>query len=99
MSFIGEAILTASVDLLQSSNNKSRFVMHDLVNDLAQWAAGDIYFTMEYTSEVNKQQSFSKNLRHLSYILGKYDGVKRFEGLYDIQHLRTFLRFAWILGS
>ncbi|XP_024038856.1 putative disease resistance RPP13-like protein 1 [Citrus clementina] len=76
----------------QSSNNKSRFVMHDLVNDLAQWAAGDIYFTMEYTSEVNKQQSFSKNLRHLSYICGKYDGVKRFEGLYDIQHLRTFLR-------
>ncbi|KAK9217177.1 hypothetical protein WN943_005802 [Citrus x changshan-huyou] len=75
----------------QSSNNKSRFVMHDLVNDLAHWAAGEIYFTMEYTSEINKQQSFSKNLRHLSYILGEYDGVKRFEDLYDIQHLRTFL--------
>ncbi|KAL9451899.1 hypothetical protein AB3S75_013474 [Citrus x aurantiifolia] len=75
----------------QSSNNTSRFVMHDLISDLAQWAAGEIYFTMEYTSEVNKQQSFSKNLRHLSYIRGEYDGVKRFEGLYDIQHLRTFL--------
>ncbi|XP_024040387.1 putative disease resistance RPP13-like protein 1 [Citrus clementina] len=75
----------------QSSNNKSRFVMHDLVNDLAHWAAGEMYFTMEYTSEVNKQQSFSKNLRHLSYIGGACDGVKRFEGLYDIQHLRTFL--------
>ncbi|KAL9451901.1 hypothetical protein AB3S75_013476 [Citrus x aurantiifolia] len=75
----------------QSSNNTSRFVMHDLISDLAQWAAGEIYFTMEYTSEVNKQQSFSKNLRHLSYIRGEFDGVKRFEGLYDIQHLRTFL--------
>ncbi|KAH9684353.1 putative disease resistance RPP13-like protein 1 [Citrus sinensis] len=75
----------------QSSNNTSRFVMHDLISDLAQWAAGEIYFTMEYTSEVNKQQSFSKNLRHLSYIRGECDGVKRFEGLYDIQHLRTFL--------
>ncbi|KAK9217173.1 hypothetical protein WN943_005798 [Citrus x changshan-huyou] len=75
----------------QSSNNKSRFVMHDLINDLAHWAAGEIYFTMDYTSEVNKQQSFSKNLRHLSCICGKYDGVKRFEDLYNIQHLRTFL--------
>ncbi|KAL9448735.1 hypothetical protein AB3S75_016104 [Citrus x aurantiifolia] len=75
----------------QSSNSISRFVMHDLVNDLAQWAAGEMYFRMEDISEVDKQQSFSKNLRHLSYIRGEYDGVKRFEDLYDIQHLRTFL--------
>ncbi|XP_024040330.1 putative disease resistance RPP13-like protein 1 [Citrus clementina] len=75
----------------QSSNNKSRFVMHDLVNDLAQWAAGEIYFTMESNSEVNKQQSFSKNFRHLSYIRGFCDGVQRFEDLHDIHHLRTFL--------
>ncbi|XP_052298877.1 putative disease resistance RPP13-like protein 1 [Citrus sinensis] len=75
----------------QSSSSRSRFVMHDLVNDLAQWAAGEMYFRMEYISEVNKQQSFSRNLRHLSYICGECDGVKRFEKLYDIQHLRTFL--------
>ncbi|KAH9750228.1 putative disease resistance RPP13-like protein 1 [Citrus sinensis] len=75
----------------QSSNGTSRFVMHDLVNDLAQWAAGEIYFTMEYTSEVNKQQSFSINLHHLSYIPEYYEGGKRFEDLYNIQHLRTFL--------
>ncbi|KAL9451742.1 hypothetical protein AB3S75_013332 [Citrus x aurantiifolia] len=75
----------------QSSNNKSRFVMHDLVNELAHWAAGEMYFTMEYNSEVNKQQSFSKNLRHLSYIRGYCDRVQRFEDLHDIHHLRTFL--------
>ncbi|KAL9451753.1 hypothetical protein AB3S75_013341 [Citrus x aurantiifolia] len=75
----------------QSSNSISRFVMHDLVNDLAQWAAGEMYFRMEYISEVDKQQSFPRNLRHLSHILGGYDCVKRFEDLYDIQHLRTLL--------
>ncbi|XP_024040906.1 putative disease resistance RPP13-like protein 1 [Citrus clementina] len=75
----------------QSSNSISRFVMHDLINDLAQWAAGEMYFRMEYISEVDKQQSFPRNLRHLSYIRGDYDGVKRFEELYDIQHLRTLL--------
>ncbi|KDO38868.1 hypothetical protein CISIN_1g044382mg, partial [Citrus sinensis] len=78
-------------EVQKSSNDASRFVMHDLISDLAQWAAGDIYFTMEYTSEVNKQQSFPKNLRHLSYIPEYFDGGKRFEDLYDIQHLRTFL--------
>ncbi|KAL9448732.1 hypothetical protein AB3S75_016101 [Citrus x aurantiifolia] len=75
----------------QSSNGISRFVMHDLVNDLAQWAAGEMYFRMEYISEVNKQQSFSRNLRHLSYIPEYFEGSKRFEDLYNIQHLRTFL--------
>ncbi|KAK9217345.1 hypothetical protein WN943_005972 [Citrus x changshan-huyou] len=75
----------------QSSNSISRFVMHDLINDLARWAAGETYFTLEYASEVNKQQCFSRNLRHLSYIRGDYDGVQRFEKLYDIQHLRNFL--------
>ncbi|KAL9448631.1 hypothetical protein AB3S75_016004 [Citrus x aurantiifolia] len=75
----------------QSATDASRFVMHDLINDLARWAAGETYFTLEYTSEVNEQQRFSRNLRHLSYICGEYDGVERFEKLYDIQHLRTFL--------
>ncbi|XP_031271086.1 putative disease resistance RPP13-like protein 1 [Pistacia vera] len=31
----------------QSSKDKSRFVMHDLINDLAQWAAGEIYSRMD----------------------------------------------------
>ncbi|KDO40289.1 hypothetical protein CISIN_1g048004mg, partial [Citrus sinensis] len=75
----------------QSATDASLFVMHDLINDLARWAAGETYFTLEYTSEVNKQQCFSRNLRHLSYIRGDYDGVQRFGDLYDIQHLRTFL--------
>ncbi|KAH9750451.1 putative disease resistance RPP13-like protein 1 [Citrus sinensis] len=75
----------------QSATDASRFVMHDLINDLARWAAGETYFTLEYTSEVNKQQCFSRNLCHLSYIRGDCDGVQRFEKLYDIQHLRTFL--------
>ncbi|KAK9213744.1 hypothetical protein WN944_005729 [Citrus x changshan-huyou] len=76
----------------RSATDASRFVMHDLINDLARWAAGgETYFTLEYTSEVNKRQCFSRNLRHLSYIRGDYDGVQRFGDLYDIQHLRTFL--------
>ncbi|KAJ4724579.1 NB-ARC domain-containing disease resistance protein [Melia azedarach] len=77
-----------------SSMDMSRFVMHDLINDLAEWAAGKIYRRMEDTLETNTQQEFSKNLRHLSYIIGKYDGIKRFEAISDAEHLRTFLPIA-----
>ncbi|KAK9232401.1 hypothetical protein WN943_022647 [Citrus x changshan-huyou] len=71
----------------ESGQDTSRFVMHELVNDLAQWAGGQIYFRMED----NRQQRFSQNLCHFSYIRGDRDGAKRFENLYDIVCLRTFL--------
>ncbi|KAJ4724574.1 Disease resistance protein [Melia azedarach] len=75
----------------QSSIDTSRFVMHDLLNDLAEWAAGEIYLRMEDKLESNKQCKFSKNLRHLSYIIGEYDSIKRFEAISDVERLRTFL--------
>nr|POE73943.1 putative disease resistance rpp13-like protein 1 [Quercus suber] len=43
----------------QSSNHASRFVMHDLVNDLAQWAAGDMCYRLP------KKIGNLVNLRHL----------------------------------
>ncbi|KAB2063256.1 hypothetical protein ES319_A10G204600v1 [Gossypium barbadense] len=56
-------------------NNNSRFFMHDLINDLAQLDS----------------QRISKHARHLSYIVENFDGIKKFEGIYEAQHLRTFL--------
>ncbi|XP_031282724.1 putative disease resistance protein At3g14460 [Pistacia vera] len=73
-----------------SIKNKSRFEMHDLINDLAQWAAGEICFRLDNMPEVENQWRISKNLRHLSYI-GGYDGSKRFQAFHQVKHLRTFL--------
>ncbi|KAH9734037.1 putative disease resistance protein [Citrus sinensis] len=75
----------------QSSKDASRFVMHDLINDLARWAAGELYFRMEGTLKGENQQKFSESLRHFSYICGEYDGDTRLEFICDVQHLRTFL--------
>ncbi|XP_040991271.1 putative disease resistance protein At3g14460 isoform X3 [Juglans microcarpa x Juglans regia] len=47
----------------QSSNDKSRFVMHDLINDLAKSVAGNTCF---------------KKARHLSYLGDRFDGFKKF---------------------
>ncbi|XP_022746867.1 putative disease resistance RPP13-like protein 1 isoform X2 [Durio zibethinus] len=77
-----------SRSLLQISNkDSSRFVMHDLINDLAKSVAGEICFRIE------GDQKFSKHARHLSYIGGQFDGIKKFKGIGEAQHLRTFLPF------
>ncbi|XVF18423.1 hypothetical protein REPUB_Repub11eG0020200 [Reevesia pubescens] len=72
-----------------SSRNKSRFGIHDLINDLAQVVAGEVCFKLE----VNKQPKISEGTRHSSYVRGLFDGVKKFEAFGHMKHLRTFLSF------
>ncbi|KAL5786900.1 hypothetical protein ACOSP7_003849 [Xanthoceras sorbifolium] len=69
----------------QSSNISSRYVMHDLINDLAQLVAGEIFFfRMENTEDVDRQNNIFKNLRHFSYVGGRYDGIKKFAAFYGV---------------
>ncbi|XP_075660420.1 putative disease resistance RPP13-like protein 1 [Castanea sativa] len=75
----------------QSSRNKSLFVMHDLINDLAQWAAGDLCYRLEDKLGGDKQLNISTKLRHFSYIRCYYDGITRCEDFPKDKHLRTFL--------
>ncbi|XVF18576.1 hypothetical protein REPUB_Repub11eG0034800 [Reevesia pubescens] len=70
-----------------SSKVESRFVMHDLMNDLAQVVAGEICSKLEG----GKQQKVSNRTRHSSYVRSEYDGVKKFEAFEQLKHLRTFL--------
>ncbi|XP_030949993.1 putative disease resistance protein At3g14460 [Quercus lobata] len=75
----------------QSSNNESLFVMHDLINDLAQWAAKGLCYRLEDTLSSNKQSKISAKVRHFSYIPCQFDGIKKFEYFPKDMHLRTFL--------
>ncbi|XP_024037560.1 putative disease resistance RPP13-like protein 1 [Citrus clementina] len=75
----------------QSSKDASRFVMHDLINDLAWWAAGEMCFRMDDSLEGENGQKFCQSLRHFSYICGESDGEKRLQSVCDVEHLRTFL--------
>ncbi|EOY19797.1 LRR and NB-ARC domains-containing disease resistance protein, putative [Theobroma cacao] len=75
-----------SRSLLQiSSKDNSRFVMHDLIHDLAQSVAGEICFRIEGDKQISKQA------RHLSYVADECDGIKKFEGVWEAKYLRTFL--------
>ncbi|KAI5341966.1 hypothetical protein L3X38_009841 [Prunus dulcis] len=72
----------------KASENNSRYVMHDLVTDLAQWAAGNTCFRLEDKKGDNLQ---SVCFRHSSFIIGHYDGVQKFEAYREVKRLRTFL--------
>ncbi|PPD67353.1 hypothetical protein GOBAR_DD35770 [Gossypium barbadense] len=73
-------------------NNNYGFVMHDLINDLAQSVAGEVCFKIEGSRQI------SKHARHLSYIAERFDGIKKFEGIDEAQHLRTFLPLSFSSG-
>ncbi|PSS12022.1 Disease resistance RPP13-like protein [Actinidia chinensis var. chinensis] len=68
-----------------------KFVMHDLINDLAQFFARKTCFRLEDNKEQYKNL---KKARHSSYIQGYLDGSKKFENFYTARHLRTFVPFS-----
>ncbi|GLT96382.1 hypothetical protein SLE2022_140070 [Rubroshorea leprosula] len=71
---------------------KSRYVMHDLMHDLAQFVAGKTSFNLENLWEANKKPKVNfEKVRHLSFNLGVYDTSKKFEVLNEMKSLRTFI--------
>ncbi|XVF73594.1 hypothetical protein PTKIN_Ptkin12aG0214800 [Pterospermum kingtungense] len=75
----------------QSSISKSCYMMHDLINDLAQHVAGEVCFRLEDKINSNGQCYVSKRARHSSFIRQKYDVVAKFESFYKTECLRTIL--------
>lgn len=75
-----------------SSNNASRIVMHDLINDLAQVVMGEVCFSLEDDKrENNKQCIIFERMRHFSFNRSKYDIFKKFEVFNKVEHLRSFI--------
>ncbi|XP_073226793.1 putative disease resistance RPP13-like protein 1 isoform X2 [Cicer arietinum] len=74
----------------QSSEDKTCFVMHDLLSDLAKYICGDFCFRLE----VEEAQNISKVTRHFSFLRNRYDSSKRFEALCKAERLRSFLPYS-----
>jgi hypothetical protein len=73
----------------KSSYNKSRFVMHDLVNDLAKSISGQFILRLEGDCS----HEIENNTRHLSYFFNqKFHSLKKFETLHKAKRMHTFLR-------
>ncbi|XP_068339866.1 putative disease resistance RPP13-like protein 1 [Pyrus communis] len=74
----------------KASKSTDKYRMHDLVGELARWAAAEICFSLEDKGN----DGLHPMARHVSYVSGEYDGVKKFEAISRVKHLRTFLPFA-----
>ncbi|XP_057497802.1 putative disease resistance RPP13-like protein 1 [Actinidia eriantha] len=84
-------LLSRSFFQPSSTGKTSKFMMHDLINDLAQFVAKETCFRLEDMLKDNRQYKNINKARHSSYARGYFDGIKKFELFYDAKHLRTFL--------
>ncbi|KAI9170215.1 hypothetical protein LWI28_024604 [Acer negundo] len=84
-------------DMHDFSND--RFVMHDLINDLAQWAAKDFCTRIENLQEGEKQWKISENLCHLACLIDRpnYDNFKESGAFNKMKSVRTFLALSPLL--
>ncbi|KAG4950197.1 hypothetical protein AAZX31_15G218000 [Glycine max] len=71
----------------QSSKYKEGFVMHDLLNDLAKYVCGDIYFRLG----VDREKSTQKTTRHFSFSVITKGDFDEFGTSCDTKKLRTFM--------
>ncbi|GKA64279.1 NB-ARC domains-containing protein [Tanacetum coccineum] len=75
----------------QSPNDESLFVMHDLMNDLATFIAGEFFFKLEKKLEKDDRIKALEKLRHMSFVREEYEAYKKFEVFEGAKGLRTFL--------
>ncbi|KAF7850961.1 hypothetical protein BT93_L4818 [Corymbia citriodora subsp. variegata] len=73
---------------LKSSSDGSRFLMHDLVNDLAKLVAGTPYFDL---GEFKGDHNNASLARHASFISNEYILLENFEIYYKMKKLRSFI--------
>ncbi|XP_050282403.1 putative disease resistance RPP13-like protein 1 isoform X2 [Quercus robur] len=76
-----------SRSFFQLSRDNQCFVMHDLVNDLAQFVSGEFCCKFEY----GKPCGISEKTRHLSFLMDQINGPEKFVDLQELKSLRTFL--------
>ncbi|KAL7204516.1 hypothetical protein ACSBR2_017566 [Camellia fascicularis] len=74
-----------------SGGESSKFVMHDLINDLAQSVAGYSCFRLEDKLKDQEQCKKLKSARHSSFMQSEFDAFKKFETFYEAENVRTFL--------
>ncbi|KAL7120488.1 hypothetical protein ACP275_02G126200 [Erythranthe tilingii] len=73
------------------SGSDSGFVMHDLMNDLAQFVAGGTCYRLDEKLDTNQEYQIPEKARHGSFLRHEYEVFRKFKAFYRVRGLRTFL--------
>ncbi|XP_058721461.1 putative disease resistance RPP13-like protein 1 [Vicia villosa] len=80
-----ELLSRSFIQQLKDDSEREKFVLHDLLYDLAEIVSGKSCCKLECSGIM------SKKVQHLSYIQHEYDTFKKFEIFHDFESLRSFL--------
>ncbi|PWA61204.1 NB-ARC domains-containing protein [Artemisia annua] len=72
-------------------DDESLFVMHDLMNDLATFVAGEFYSRLDIDVEKNVRKEAFKKYRHMSFVCEGSMTYNKFKAFERANSLRTFL--------
>ncbi|KAJ9556491.1 hypothetical protein OSB04_011105 [Centaurea solstitialis] len=78
----------------RAPNDESLFLMHDLINDLAVYVAGDFFLRLATDTEKDVRNDALEKYRHMSFVCEEYIAYKKFKTLKGARNLRTFLATA-----
>ncbi|KAJ9550087.1 hypothetical protein OSB04_022630 [Centaurea solstitialis] len=71
--------------------DRPRYIMHDLINDLATSVAGGFCFRLDDKTDKNNEKESFEWFRHVSFIGGEYGTYRKLKELGGVVGLRTFL--------
>ncbi|PWA38627.1 NB-ARC domains-containing protein [Artemisia annua] len=78
----------------KSTNDKSRYIMHELINDLATSVAKEFFFMLGDKMDVYDMNEVLDKLHHMSFIRERYGVYRKFKALQRARRLRTFLAMS-----
>ncbi|KAK4414500.1 putative disease resistance RPP13-like protein 1 [Sesamum alatum] len=67
------------------SGSESNFVMHDLINDLAQFVAGGTCYRLDEKMDTNQEYRVPEKTRHGSFLRHEYELFRKFRAFYQVQ--------------
>nr|XP_043627395.1 putative disease resistance protein At3g14460 [Erigeron canadensis] len=88
-----------SRSFFQHAPNASLFVMHDLMNDLATFVAGEFFLRLENVKEKDIGTEQLAKCRHLSFVRERFVTYKKLEAFSGAKSLRTFMATSVGLDS
>ncbi|KAL0429221.1 UNVERIFIED_CONTAM: putative disease resistance protein RGA3 [Sesamum radiatum] len=72
------------------SGSDSNFVMHDLINDLAQFVAGGTCYRLDEKMDTNQEYRVPEKTRHGSFLRHEYELFRKFRAFYQFK-LKSFI--------